>query len=111
MCSVDGLAAEHFIYADRLVLPILSVLFNFFLNHGSLPDAFMRSAIDPIVKNKTGDPSDINNYRPIALVTAMSKVFEICILNVLELFCQQLIISPDLRSSTLRTYVYLHLNQ
>ena len=29
----------------------------------------------PIIKNKTGDTSDKNNYRPIALVTAASKNF------------------------------------
>ena len=33
--------------------------------------------------------SDINNYIHIALVTAMSKIFKICILNVLEHVCQQ----------------------
>ena len=29
----------------------------------------MKTAIVPIIKNKTGDTSDKNNYRPIALVT------------------------------------------
>ena len=40
----------------------------------------------PIIKNKTRDTSDKNNYRPIALVTAASKLFEICILDVLETY-------------------------
>ena len=40
----------------------------------------------PIIKNKTGDTSDKNNYIPIALVTAASKLFEICILEVLEIY-------------------------
>ena len=35
-------------------------------------------------KNKTGDTSDKNNYRPIALVSAASKQLEICILEILE---------------------------
>ena len=29
----------------------------------------MKSAIVPIIKNKSGESSNINNYRPIALVT------------------------------------------
>ena len=33
----------------------------------------MKTALVPIIKNKTGDISDKNNYRPIALVTAASK--------------------------------------
>ena len=35
-----------------------------------LPRMFMKAAIVPIIINKTGDTSDKNNYRPIALVTA-----------------------------------------
>ena len=42
----------------------------------------MRTAVAPIIKNKTGDTSDKHNYRPIALVAASSKLFEICILDV-----------------------------
>ena len=44
----------------------------------------MKTAIVPIIKNKTGDTSDKNNYRPIALVTACSKIFEFCILSIIE---------------------------
>ena len=35
------------------------------------------------IKNKTGDK---NNYRPIALVTAASKNFRICLLEILEMY-------------------------
>ena len=83
-CGVDGLAAEHFIYADERIHVILSILFNCFISHGYLPSEFMKTAIVPIIKNKTGDTSDKNNYRPIALVTACSKIFELCILSIIE---------------------------
>ena len=46
----------------------------------------MKTALVPIIKNKIGDTSDKNNYRPIALVTAALKIFEICILEVLEMY-------------------------
>ena len=45
---------------------------------------FMKSAIVPIIKNKTGDTSDKNNYMPVALVTAASKIFELCLSVILE---------------------------
>ena len=51
-CYVDGLAAEH-IHADDLILVILSIVFNDFMNHVFLPDNFMKSAIAPITKTKT----------------------------------------------------------
>ena len=44
-----------------------------------MPDAFMKTSIIPILKNKNGDTSAKNNYRPIAIVTAMSKIFELCL--------------------------------
>ena len=82
--GVDGLAAEHFIYADAIIHIHLSLLFNSFISHGYLPRDFMKTAIVPIIKNKAGNSSDKANYRPIALVTACSKIFESCLLIMLE---------------------------
>ena len=44
----------------------------------------MKTIITPLVKNKSGDTSDINNYRLIALVTVASKIFEIIFLELTE---------------------------
>ena len=41
----------------------------------------MTTIIAPIIKNKSGDLSDNNNYRPIALATVASKLFESLILS------------------------------
>ena len=38
----------------------------------------------PIIK--TVNTNDKNNYSPIALITAASKIFEICILKLLEIY-------------------------
>ena len=42
------------------------------------------TAIVPIIKNKSGNTSNKSNYRPIALVTACSKIFESCLLKMLD---------------------------
>ena len=83
-CGVDVLAAEHFIYADAIIHIHLSLLFNSFISHGYLPRDFMKTAIVSIVKNKSENSGDKANYRPIALVTACSKIFESCLLIMLE---------------------------
>ena len=44
----------------------------------------MKTIIIPLVKNKSGDTSDINNYIPIALVTFASKIFDIILLELTE---------------------------
>ena len=82
--GIDGISAEHFVFAHSRIHVLLSLLFSAFITHGYLPGMFMKTAIVPIIKNKTGDTSDKNNYRPIALVTATSKIFELCLSMILE---------------------------
>ena len=62
---------------------IFCTQFYLLITHGYLPGDFMKTALVPIIKNKTGDK---NNYRSIALVTAFSKFFEICLLEILEVY-------------------------
>ena len=105
---MDGLAAEHFMFAHRITHVFLSLLFNTFILHGYLPADFMKTAMVPIIKNKTGDTSDKYNYRPIALVTAASNLFEICILEILETYLlTHMTINLDLRLSILQTCAFL----
>ena len=82
--GIDGISAEHFVFAHSRIHVVLSLLFSAFVMHGYLPSMFMKTAIVPIIKNKTGDTSDKNNYSPIALVTATSKIFKLCLSVILE---------------------------
>jgi len=49
-----------------------------------LPVELTRTIIVPLIKHKTGNTNDKNNYRPIALVTASSKIFELVLLEYIE---------------------------
>ena len=60
---------------DRLVVH-LCILFNLFLKYGVLPKQFMQCVVIPLVKNTSGDLTDINNYRAISISSAISKLFE-----------------------------------
>jgi hypothetical protein len=72
----DGIAMEALLFGgDKLVVHIC-FLFNMFLKFGFLPKNFMSSVIVPLVKCKSGDLTDVNNYRAIAISSALSKVFE-----------------------------------
>ena len=50
-CGLDGLAAEHFIFADQVLCVLVSMLYTSMLSHGYLPAEFMLSAIIPVIKN------------------------------------------------------------
>ena len=71
-----SLSSEAVLYGSHELFVMLTVLFNPCLRSNYLPNAFMQFLIVPLIKNKTGDLSDPNNYRAIALSTAQSKIFE-----------------------------------
>ena len=83
-CGSDGLASKHFIYAGKSLHVLLAKPFSIVLSHGTLPRVFMETIIIPLVINKAGNTSDPNNYRPIALVSACSKIFESVLLRIID---------------------------
>ena len=90
-CQVDGVSAEHLKFSNRSVYVHLSFLFNFMLENSYLPDKLMDVVLIPILKNKCGNVTDKQNYRPIAIATALSKVLELCILTTCneQLICHE----------------------
>ena len=82
--GIDGLSAEHFVCAHTKIRVHLALLFTAMLTHGHMSSDLMKTAIVPILRNRQGDTSDKNNYRPIAIVTAMSKILELCIMKLIE---------------------------
>jgi hypothetical protein len=72
----DGLSIEHLKYAGPHLPRVLAMFYSLCVGHSYLPADMMRTVVVPIVKNKTGDISDHNNYRPISLATVMAKVLD-----------------------------------
>ena len=48
---------------------------------GKLPSTLMHVVIIPLLKCESKDTADVNNYRPIAIATAFSKVLEQVLLS------------------------------
>jgi len=62
----------------------LSILFNLFLLYGYVPTSFYQATIIPLVKCKSGDLTDVNNYRAIALSNSISKILETLLFSYIE---------------------------
>ena len=84
--GLDSIPNEFYKAAPPNILIMLSILFNSFLNHAFLPNAIMNVLIVPLLKGKLKDPTDSSNYRPIAIATAASKLFEAIIFERMEKF-------------------------
>ena len=77
----DGLSGEHFKYSSNKLMFLLAIVFNCMIIHSYLPDDLMISYIIPVLKDKKGDISSKDNYRPIAITSIMSKIIEIVFLS------------------------------
>lgn len=56
------------------ITPIITYLINFCFNTGTFPNILKIGEIRPLFKQ--GSKTDINNYRPISLLSSVSKIFE-----------------------------------
>ena len=64
---LDGIRMDAFIFGSNRLHIHLAILFNCFIRYGYLPKPFMQSMIIPLLKAKSGDLTDVNNYRAIAI--------------------------------------------
>ena len=72
----------------RDCLPYLSIhlceLFNMSISESIFPDSFKLAYVTPV--HKKGPKDDVRNYRPISIISNLSKVFETLIHNRLSKF-------------------------
>ena len=74
--GLDGIPSEAYFYGGTKLHVHLCLLFNLLLKATYIPSPMMQAMIIPLVKCKNGCLSDVNNYRAIAISTAISKIFE-----------------------------------
>jgi len=80
----DSINIEAFIFSGRRLKLYLSILFNLFALYGYVPNAFHQATIIPLVKCKSSDLTDVNNYRAIALSNSVTKILESLLFSFIE---------------------------
>ena len=81
--GLDGLSAEHFQKSHPILSCILAKLFNLMLCCGYVPDSFGLSYTVPLPKPKDyrTRAMQCDDFRGIAISTALSKIFEHCVVQ------------------------------
>ena len=85
-CGQDGIHSEHLKFASARLSTLLALCFTSFLIHGVLPDNIMSVVLVPVIKDKAGKINSKDNYRPIALASILSKIFEMVILDRISIY-------------------------
>ena len=77
---------------------ILAELFNKFLKESCFPDCWKVSSVVPVFKN-VGERSTAKNYRPVSLLSVVSKVFEKLVNNRIVDHLEKCALFSDLQYS------------
>ncbi|KAK3506532.1 hypothetical protein QTP70_006560 [Hemibagrus guttatus] len=66
------------------LLPFISTVINGSLTSGHVPTVFKKARVIPTLKKPALDPSDISNYRPVSLLSFLSKTLARIVCNQLS---------------------------
>lgn len=75
----DNISTNVIKYVNEIISPHLSHIINLCIVNGTFPAKLKTTIIKPIYKK--GDKNSVHNYRPIALIPIISKIFENVIYN------------------------------
>lgn len=70
----DGISTKFLKKSRDFMVPLISQLVNLCFKAGIFPEAFKRSIVTPV--HKGGDRYDVNNYRPISVISCIAKILE-----------------------------------
>ena len=75
----DNISSFFLKLGSNILIYPLTIFFNFCVECGIFPDTLKTSKVISIFKS--GDKTDLNNYRPISLLPVIAKIFEKLLYN------------------------------
>jgi len=75
--GLDGISAEHLKYAHPSIVLHLKNFFNLIMIHGYVPNDFGYCIVVPLLKDRYGDVSKLDNCRAITISCVISKVLHL----------------------------------
>ena len=62
----DGLTKEHITFSHPAIVLHMKFVFTMIYKHGFVPDDFGKGLCVPLLKDRSGDHSALDNYRPVS---------------------------------------------
>lgn len=81
-CGPDGIPSAILKAYSSILVPVLTSIFNNCLITSTFPSMWKIARVFPVFKS--GSKTDVSNYRPISLLCAMSKIFELALHHILS---------------------------
>ena len=94
--GLDGLSVRLLKTGASIIAPFLTNLFNLSLQTGIVPNEFKSAKVTPLYKS--GNLEDTNNYRPISVLSVVSKLLEKAVHDALYTFLNKNNILSNLQS-------------
>lgn len=99
--GVDQISMKFIMLSCPFLLPFITHITNFCLQMGVFPDCWKEALIIPIPK--TSNPSDYKHYRPISILSALSKIVEKIAVSQIKFYLDKHAILP-VNQSGFRAY-------
>ena len=82
--TVDPAPTKLVLEFTDVLLPVFQKIVNLSLTSGTLPIAFKKAVVKPLIKKPNLDPEVLGNYRPVSNLPYLSKIFERAVANQLQ---------------------------
>lgn len=82
--GIDNISSKVIKYSSNFIVPVLTKIINDSFVNSTFPQCLKIAKVIPV--HKSGSQLDLNNYRPISVLTTVSKIFEKALLIRLENF-------------------------
>ena len=73
-CGLDGIDAKFVQLGAEVIAPALCLLFNACFENGFFPTCLKEAKVVPVFKS--GDRRKLPNYRPISILSCLSKIMK-----------------------------------
>ena len=77
----DSISNEMSKFADPIILPFLTILFNEIIETKEYPDVWSIAIVTPALKS--GEVNNPNNYRGITITSCLNKLFNLLLTTTL----------------------------